>query len=104
MEFDGPRKTPVVFYRTPAGGAVVLDWLKGLANGERAVIGQDLMRVQFRWPVGSLSVGRWATVSGKCAAIVRATVSRGCCSASSMARSSCCTASSRRRKRLRTMT
>ena len=52
MEFDGPRKTPVVFYRTPAGRAVALDWLKGLANGERAVIGQDLMRVQFRWPVG----------------------------------------------------
>jgi len=52
MEFDGTRKTPVVFYRTPAGGAVVLDWLKGLGVGERAAIGQDLMRVQFRWPVG----------------------------------------------------
>jgi len=52
VEVDGPRKTPVVFYRTPAGGAVVLDWLKGLADAERASIGQDLMRVQFRWPVG----------------------------------------------------
>src|SRR5208282_4713498 len=52
MEFDAPRKTLVVFYETPAGGSVVLDWLKGLADEERAVIGQDLMRVQFRWPVG----------------------------------------------------
>jgi phage-related protein len=52
MEFEGRRKTPVVFYQTPAGGSVVLDWLKGLAAKERAVIGQDLMRVQFRWPVG----------------------------------------------------
>jgi phage-related protein len=30
----------------------VLDWLKGLAAEERAMIGQDLMRVQFRWPAG----------------------------------------------------
>jgi len=52
MEFGGPRKTPVVFYQTPAGRPVVLDWLKGLADGERAAIGQDLMRIQFRWPVG----------------------------------------------------
>ena len=64
MEFGGARKTPVVFYRTPAGGAVVLDWLKGLAGAERAVIGQDLMRVQFRWPVGMplcrpLGAGLW---------------------------------------------
>jgi phage-related protein len=47
-----PRKVPVVFYRTPAGAEVVRDWLKGLAEGDRALIGQDLMRVQFRWPVG----------------------------------------------------
>jgi hypothetical protein len=52
VEVDRPRKTPVVFYMTPAGRAVVLDWLKGLANSDRASIGQDLMRVQFRWPVG----------------------------------------------------
>jgi phage-related protein len=30
----------------------VRDWLKGLDQADRAVIGQDLMRVQFRWPVG----------------------------------------------------
>jgi phage-related protein len=52
MESDAPHKTPVVFYTTPAGGTVVLNWLKGLVEEERAVIGQDLMRVQFRWPVG----------------------------------------------------
>jgi hypothetical protein len=47
-----PRKVPVVFYQTPAGSEIVRDWLKGLAEADRAVIGQDLMRVQFRWPVG----------------------------------------------------
>ncbi len=40
MAFGGPRKTPVVFYRTPVGAAVVLDWLKRLAGAERAIIGQ----------------------------------------------------------------
>jgi phage-related protein len=52
MEPGMARKTPVVFYSTPAGRPVVLDWLKGLPEGERSAVGQDLMRVQFRWPVG----------------------------------------------------
>jgi hypothetical protein len=43
-----PHKTPVAFYRTTGGRDVVLDWLKGLAAEERAMIGQDLMRVQSR--------------------------------------------------------
>ena len=43
---------PVVFYRTASGAEVVRDWLKGLDRVDRDVVGQDLMRVQFRWPVG----------------------------------------------------
>ncbi len=46
------RKIPVVFYRTPAGAEVVLEWLRGLEEEDRRIIGQDLMRVQFRWPLG----------------------------------------------------
>jgi phage-related protein len=46
------RKVPIVFYRTAAGGEVVLDWLRGLNEADRNIIGQDLMRVQFRWPIG----------------------------------------------------
>lgn len=49
---DRPRKLPVVFYRTRAGGEVVRDWLRGLSENDRNVIGQDLMRIQYRWPVG----------------------------------------------------
>jgi phage-related protein len=30
----------------------VRDWLVGLAEVNRREIGQDLQRVQFRWPVG----------------------------------------------------
>jgi len=47
-----PHKMPVVFYRTSAGSEVVRDWLRGLDDGDRNVIGQDLMRIQYRWPVG----------------------------------------------------
>ena len=30
----------------------MLDWLRGLEEADRAINGQDLTRVQFRWPVG----------------------------------------------------
>ena len=58
------RKIPVVFYRTRAGTEVVRDWLKGLPKEDGDVIGQDLMRLQYRWPVGmplcrSLGQGLW---------------------------------------------
>ena len=61
---EKPRKIPVVFYRTRAGSEVVWNWLRGLDEGDRNTIGQDLMRVQYRWPVGmplcrSLGDGLW---------------------------------------------
>src|SRR5580700_4024612 len=46
------RKVPIVFYRTSAGAEVVRNWLRGLSAADRECIVQDLMRVQFRWPVG----------------------------------------------------
>jgi phage-related protein len=52
MNADRPRKLPVVFYRTRAGVEVVRDWLHRLDQGDRNAIGQDLMRVQYRWPIG----------------------------------------------------
>lgn len=47
-----PQKIELVFYRTSAGNIPVRDWLLGLPDIDRHVIGQDLQRVQFRWPVG----------------------------------------------------
>src|SRR3569833_3199212 len=59
-----PRKIPVVFYRTRGGAELVRDWLRTLDERDRNAIGLDLMRVQFRWPVGmplcrALSDGLW---------------------------------------------
>jgi phage-related protein len=52
MPGNVPRKIPVVFYRTRSGAEVVRDWLRGLDEADRNAVGQDLMRVQYRWPVG----------------------------------------------------
>jgi phage-related protein len=47
-----PQKIPLIFTRTEAGSEPVREWLKGLPEGERQAIGKDLLRAQWRWPVG----------------------------------------------------
>jgi Phage derived protein Gp49-like (DUF891) len=64
MASNGPRKIPVVFYRTRGGSEIVRNWLRDLDEGDRNALGLDLMRVQYRWPVGmplcrSLGDGLW---------------------------------------------
>ncbi len=59
-----PRRIPLIFYRTGVGAEPVRDWLKALPEVERREIGKDLMRAQWRWPVGMplskpLSDGLW---------------------------------------------
>jgi hypothetical protein len=46
------QKIPFVFMRTETGSEPVREWLKGLPEAERQVIGIDLLRAQWRWPVG----------------------------------------------------
>ena len=64
MSGSGPHKIPVVFYRTQGGAEVVRDWLRSLDDADRRAVGLDLMRVQYRWPVGmplcrALGDGLW---------------------------------------------
>ncbi|HXN48122.1 MAG TPA: type II toxin-antitoxin system RelE/ParE family toxin [Bryobacteraceae bacterium] len=47
-----PQKIPLVFFRTEAGIEPVREWLKGLPEAERQAVGKDLLRAQWRWPVG----------------------------------------------------
>jgi phage-related protein len=47
-----PRKIPLIFYRTLQGSEPVREWLKDLPESERQAIGKDLLRAQWRWPVG----------------------------------------------------
>jgi phage-related protein len=52
MAGKAPRQLPVLFYRTRGGTELVRDWLRSLDDRDQNTIGLDLMRVQFRWPVG----------------------------------------------------
>ena len=49
---EPPRKIEVVFYRRASGSEPVRDWLSAIPVEHRYLIGQDLQRVQYRWPVG----------------------------------------------------
>jgi len=46
------EKIPLVFYRTSVGAEPVRDWLKELDPEDRRAVGMDLMRAQWRWPIG----------------------------------------------------
>jgi phage-related protein len=47
-----PRKIELVFFRNNTGSEPVREWLKGLDGVERRAIGTDLLRAQWRWPIG----------------------------------------------------
>jgi phage-related protein len=64
MTQSAPPKIELFFYQTEGGSKPVRDWLKGLDEADRKAIGMDLMRVQYRWPVGmplcrSMKDGMW---------------------------------------------
>jgi phage-related protein len=52
MANETTQKTPLFFYRNSSGNEPVREWLKTLGELDRLAIGQDLMRAQWRWPVG----------------------------------------------------
>ena len=57
-------EVPVRFYCSETGREPVREWLRSLDAADRRTIGQDLMRVQFGWPIGmplvrSLKDGLW---------------------------------------------
>jgi phage-related protein len=70
MAVEGtPRKIQLVFFRNSAGGEPVRDWLKELDETERRAIGTDLLRAQWRWPVGMplcrpMGKGLWEVRTG----------------------------------------
>ncbi len=47
-----PRKIDLVFFRSDSGSEPVREWPKDLDETERRAIGTDLLRAQWRWPVG----------------------------------------------------
>jgi len=51
-EGPGQKKIPLIFFRVSSGSEPVREWLKELLEEERQAIGRDLLRAQWRWPVG----------------------------------------------------
>ena len=59
-----PRPLHAFFFQTETGREPVREWLKELPKRERKIIGEDIMTVQFRWPLGmplvdNLGSGIW---------------------------------------------
>jgi hypothetical protein len=94
----GAQKVPLVFFRTDAGREPVREWLKGLDESERHAIGKDLLRAQWRWPVGMPLCRPWEGVYGKCERTCPATARRASSFRSTGLISWRCTVSSRKRE------
>jgi phage-related protein len=47
-----PQKIPLIFFRLESGSEPVREWLLELPETECQAIGKDLLRAQWRWPVG----------------------------------------------------
>ncbi|HXE51373.1 MAG TPA: type II toxin-antitoxin system RelE/ParE family toxin [Tepidisphaeraceae bacterium] len=61
---DVERKLDAVFFRSEKGNEPVREWLQLLPKAERKVIGSDVLKVQYCWPIDmplvrSLGHGLW---------------------------------------------
>jgi phage-related protein len=46
------KRLPARFYRSASGREPVRDWLKGLLQDDRRILGEDIKDVEFAWPLG----------------------------------------------------
>lgn len=58
------KKLDAVFYRTESGVEPVREWLKNLSKQDRRIIGEDILTIQYGWPLGkplvdNLTTGLW---------------------------------------------
>jgi phage-related protein len=51
------RNLNVAFYKTDNGNEPVREWLLSLTKTERKIIGDDVLKVQYCWPIGKPLVG-----------------------------------------------
>ena len=58
------KRLPAAFYGLPSGREPVREWLMGLSDTDRKIVGKDISKVEFGWPVGmpvcrALGDGLW---------------------------------------------
>jgi phage-related protein len=61
---DRSKKLPAFFYETAFGSRPVREWILGLSSEDRKLVGRDIQKVEFGWPLGmpycrSLGNGLW---------------------------------------------
>jgi hypothetical protein len=71
-----PQKVPLIFFRSGNGTEPVREWLKELPEAERHAVGKDLLKAQWRWPVGMPLCRAMGGVFGKSVPICRLNVRR----------------------------
>ena len=58
------ERIPLVFWQSSSGKEPVRDWLNALPREDQRIIGRDMAKLQFGWPIGmpicrSLGSGLW---------------------------------------------
>jgi phage-related protein len=66
---DRSKKLPAFFYESALGNRPVREWVLGLSLEDRKLVGRDIQKVEFGWPLGmpycrSLGNGLWEVRSG----------------------------------------
>jgi phage-related protein len=61
---DRSKKLPAFFYESALGNRPVREWLLRLSLEDRKLVGRDIQKVEFGWPLGmpycrSLGNGLW---------------------------------------------
>ena len=61
---DRSKKLAAFFYQTSTGREPVREWIKALSPEDRQIVGRDIQKVEFGWPIGmpycrSLGKGLW---------------------------------------------
>jgi phage-related protein len=52
MAFDRSKKITGRFYLSATGRRPLREWLLGLSKNDRRIVGKDIQKVEFGWPIG----------------------------------------------------
>jgi phage-related protein len=50
--FNRAKKLQARFYALPSGRKPVRDWILELGKDDRVIVGKDIQKVEFGWPIG----------------------------------------------------
>jgi phage-related protein len=49
---ESPKPVPLRFWKSTSGREPVREWLNELSRDDQRIIGRDIAKVQFGWPIG----------------------------------------------------